>query len=832
MRVLVLCTVILLIGATSSGAERTPLKWQENELPHQERSREVVVTSSPQRYTITMGGNLDMDHALTREHGRWTVGWQPNESLVVENIGAEPVENAKVIINGRGNWYSIEEMLAEVLATARSDQEKVYLIWQFCRSNRHHDDPIYGGPWDAELHDPVKMLAIYGAGLCDDAGSIGASLYEAAGLTRRTPTVRCLHGHMMCEVFHKDRWQFMDIDQNVFYLDRENELPVGGDAVAQDHDLAHREVHYGPVFHDWKTSRRAAGLFGWDDDQTKRLEKGYRLRVCLRLGERMEYRWDNIGNWSMYEPGRGRRWVGNSRKVYEPRFDSERGGADTAHDVSLVQVNDTPALRGDSDQAALTYRMSSAFVFCGGRVNASFTLRGTQDKAVIEVWARDNKGQGQTSPVQVWQASGPGPRQADVEIDKAMDLTHGGPEYEFFVRVRLASSGNDGGAVLTHLTLRGDLMVSPLFLPRLRLGENEVVYTDGNSGSRKVRLSYHWRETTATTPPDAPDLVYPPDGQAVDDEMLTYRWRATEGAQRYHIQVARDPDFRWPYRPGLDVIYDGTSYAVPFWGVYSPETAYHWRVRAQNDKGIWGPWSTPNTFTWVGPRVPVDVKLRQEEERFVLSWRPNPRGARPVAYEVYASDIKGFSVSKAPYDVPTLGTVGANFLGATIETEMVVAGPGVRPDTVSSPENLNRCFYRVVAVDARGTHSGCSAYAEMPHPYIWSKPNRRVKRGTSYRYQPQVIRSLGDVQYRYSSPGHKMWEQEQLSFSLVEGPTWLQIDPQSGLLSGTVPQNAAGGSTVTLRVTTRTEKRTGKDTFTTDWPARHHEQTFELAIGE
>jgi len=832
-RRLVLC--LALAGVAWAGEGRAPLRWQDMELPHAARSDEWVVISSPRRYTITMGGNVDMDHALTRDHGNWRVGWQPNESLAIENVGSEPVEDAKVIVNGRGNWYSIEEMLEEVLAGARSDQEKVYLIWQFCRENRHHDSPIYGSLWRSELHDPVKMLAVYGAGLCDDSGSIGASLYEAAGLTERVPFVRALHGHMMCEVFNEGRWQFMDIDQDVFYLDRENELPVGGDVVAQDHDLAHRDVHYGPIFHDWTRSRSAASLFGNDDEEEMRLDKGYRIGVRLRPGERIEYRWDNIGKWSSWEPGRGRRWVGNSRKIYEPRLDSERAGADEAKGVSLTRIDGRAAVCGDSEGASLTYRMSSDFVLCGGRVTASFVLRGTDDTAIIEAWSRDNKGQGRTEPVQVWRASGPGGREADVEIDGAMDLTHGGPEHEVFVRIRLVSLGNGDGAALTALAIRGDLMVSPLFLPRLRLGENEVVYTDDCPGERKVRLAYRWRETTAVTLPAAPALVYPDDGRTVRDEIVTYRWGAVAGARAYHFQVARDAAFRWPYRTGLDTIYEGTSYSVPFWGVYSPKTTYYWRVRAQSDKGLWGDWSEARTFRWAGPRVPVDVMLKKQGGRFVLSWAANARGARPVAYEVYGSDIKGFSVSKAPYEVPTLGEVGGNFVGRTTGTTMVVAGPGLPDegsDWVQHAENLNRCFYRVVAVDEHGTHSGCSAYAEMPHPYIWSEPNVRAQSGKAYRYQPAVIRSLGDLQFRYEKPGKQMWEREQLSFSLVEGPAWLSVDSESGLLSGTAPRDGAGSSNVTLRVTASIEKRTGKDTYRPDTPPRHFDQTFRLVVSE
>jgi hypothetical protein len=218
------CITLSLLNVAHSIEAGTPLKWQDHELPYVSKSHQELITSSRHKYIIKMGGAVDMDHALTREHGKWRVGWQPNESLTIANVGSIPVENCKIIINDRGDWYSMEGLLQEAIGSAKNDQEKIYLIWQFLRSNRHHDDPLYEGRWANELHDPVKMLVIYGAGLCDDSGAIGASMFRASGLRKQNPFVRCLHGHMMCEVFGKGQWQFMDIDENVFYLDRENKL--------------------------------------------------------------------------------------------------------------------------------------------------------------------------------------------------------------------------------------------------------------------------------------------------------------------------------------------------------------------------------------------------------------------------------------------------------------------------------------------------------------------------------------------------------------------------------------------------------------------------------
>ena len=101
-------------------------------------------------------------------------------------------------------------------------------------------------------------------------------------------------------------------------------------------------------------------------------------------------------------------------------------------------------------------------------------------------------------------------------------------------------------------------------------------------------------------------------------------------------------------------------YTLPGPGLLNPDRTYFWRVRAQDDKGVWGTWSETWSFVPRGPAPPLDVTLQFDSARTrgVLRWSPNPKGRKPVAYRVYASDEKGFSVSDQPYAV-TVGDIQA-----------------------------------------------------------------------------------------------------------------------------------------------------------------------------
>jgi hypothetical protein len=162
-----------------------------------------------------------------------------------------------------------------------------------------------------------------------------------------------------------------------------------------------------------------------------------------------------------------------------------------------------------------------------------------------------------------------------------------------------------------------------------------------------------------------------------------------------------------------------------------------------------------------------------------------------VAYRVYASDEKGFSVSDQPYKV-TVGIskavpseFAANFAGETSATELEVVGHQVKL------QGANKAFYRVVAVDDKGNRSGPSEYAASPRPIIFSEPLTRATKGVAYRYKVASIRSLGDLRTRVESGKETMsfWNVERPRFKIAHAPKWLTIDEASGVLSGIPDQS-------------------------------------------
>jgi hypothetical protein len=303
-------------------------------------------------------------------------------------------------------------------------------------------------------------------------------------------------------------------------------------------------------------------------------------------------------------------------------------------------------------------------------------------------------------------------------------------------------------------------------------------------------------------PPPAPQqALSPAPGSTSRETFPALAWTEVPKARAYHVQMSLRPDFAIPYRPNYDLVVRSSSWSVPFRGMFSPETLYHWRVKARSTRGIWSDWSPVWTFRWQGPMVPRNVRVEPQGEEFVLRWEPNPRGERPVAYKVYGSDEKGFPEHDEPYRGYCRGDVPANLLGKTEATEMVVVTP------TPNHANQNRCFYRVVAVDAHGTESASSASAELPHPHLWSRPPAMARVGEEWRYAPGVLTSLGDAQHRSNEkPVVALRDSEANRFELAEGPAWLRCNPETGELNGA--PDAAGDVAVRVTVSNQFGRRT------------------------
>ncbi|HKQ60955.1 MAG TPA: hypothetical protein VJS92_06670, partial [Candidatus Polarisedimenticolaceae bacterium] len=469
-----------------------------------------------------------------------------------------------------------------------------------------------------------------------------------------------------------------------------------------------------------------------------------------------------------------------------------RRSAETAHNVRWNGPGPAPALAPEAGgaPALAVWRIRAPYVIVGGtlqvrvRGDCSFSL--SHDGSS---W----------SPVSA------------ASLDPFF-TSSGPPRYGYWLRAELRGPG----AGLDSLVITNDLQMAPLSMPALRLGENRIAYSDETRGPRRVRITHRWVESSAAQPPPPPERpLFPPDGADVDGTAPRFRWSEPRGGGSqaivdYQFQLGERADLRWTLSPSFDRLVGrtpergGASYQVPEAGLLQPGRRYYWRVRACNAAGVWGGWSRAWSFV---PRAPgVPRRLRWERGRgasgHVLAWEADPGGRPPVRYDVHACDEQGFSVHDDAYEV----NAGNQLHDGAFPGQRRVSFPPTRSFTTSvrAVDLLPRfAYYRVVAVDAAGNPSGPSDWLAAPRPFIYSLPPLRATAGAGYSYEVRTVRSIGDLRCRARRGDPycvAFWNADAPRFTLLAGPAWLRLDPDSGELRGTPAPGARGTHRVHLRV--------------------------------
>ena len=75
--------------------------------PAQPKRHVEEITSGDHRYSVEMGGTLDMDNTRTLTSNNCYIVFQNNVALTIENTGDTPVVNPRLVVNDRGNWYTL-----------------------------------------------------------------------------------------------------------------------------------------------------------------------------------------------------------------------------------------------------------------------------------------------------------------------------------------------------------------------------------------------------------------------------------------------------------------------------------------------------------------------------------------------------------------------------------------------------------------------------------------------------------------------------------------------------------------------------------------------------
>lgn len=131
--------------------------------------------------------------------------------LVIKN---ESANSATFTLNINDKFPLTEErFLNEIKILTDSLHEPLYEVaWQYIAENTKHNTPITQEMW---IHNPEIFLNSIGLGFCDDRAIVLAKTWKNLGYKVR---IYGLNGHVVPEIFIKNKWQMYDPDHGVCYF--------------------------------------------------------------------------------------------------------------------------------------------------------------------------------------------------------------------------------------------------------------------------------------------------------------------------------------------------------------------------------------------------------------------------------------------------------------------------------------------------------------------------------------------------------------------------------------------------------------------------------------
>lgn len=165
------------------------------------------------------------------------------------------------------------------------------------------------------------------------------------------------------------------------------------------------------------------------------------------------------------------------------------------------------------------------------------------------------------------------------------------------------------------------------------------------------------------TPPSNPS---PNNGGISDGTSPLLNWEDIDDASKYHVQVNTQSDFSGEMKENSSNIFSSKYKVVSV--LTHQDITYFWRVRTQNNDGMWGQWSDTWAFSaeyTIGDRGPANGYVFYDDD--------DP-GCEEIYYYRY--------LEAAPYDVLVSGQTFSSFLWGEMGNDINGYDP-------SSPPELN-----------------------------------------------------------------------------------------------------------------------------------------------
>ncbi|MBN1902502.1 hypothetical protein JW926_14340, partial [Candidatus Sumerlaeota bacterium] len=516
-------------------------------------SESFEMNHSPQNLIFELEGNVDAAHARIYPYNYPVM--QPQKRLKIINHGVEPVENIRLVINNSKNWYDFDSWHREITQEGDTDLEKALAIFWFFSYHSVHNCSV------VPSLDPVLFINYSSFGCCPQMSAVLRYVFSSLEMPYRNSYA---FGHSVNEYMIDGMMRHLDTDIKVFYLDRDNLEPIGINEARSDPYLIKRVPHYfvydpdlsfDPKVTHWHSSQKMASLYSRNHVKKEpvidKLSLMESINITLRKGESLEYLYDIAGRIKYFEL-KAPDYKETFQKIlmnglWETRLDfSDKNGYDY---VELENLRN----RGNNSDTGLTFidpktpagislSMKPAYPILG--MDILLEAKGLQNIGLKLYSVENPKVQKNISII-------PGKWQ---NLDSSCSVFYPSQNYRLLFAF---NPGSQMGNAVEKIIIRTYVQIARISAPELKLGENEIVYSD-TSPERNIEIQLQCEPITEYRPPQPPEkCFYPENGKTVHDSKITFKWKPAldeSGSEikYYHFQLSDRRDMRFPLSPNFE----------------------------------------------------------------------------------------------------------------------------------------------------------------------------------------------------------------------------------------------------------------------------------------